>query len=908
MPDGNYVDLTYDSRDRLTKSRDLAGNEQRYTYDSVDNPITTEAWATLPSSSRKRTQTFTVDLLDRVTQVQGSTTSIASNFTYDAAGRQTTATDPNLVQSTQVYDDLDRLIATVADSASGGLQATTGMSYDAVGHLRGVVDPKGLATTYVYDALGRLTQQNSPDSGTTSYTYDDAGNRASKTDARNVTATYTYDALNRPLTITFPTAAENVVYLYDTPNTVCQTGETFSQGRLSKLTDQSGTTEFCYDRFGHIVRKVQTVGGQVQVVRYTYDLANRLASLTYPDGTVADYLRDTQGRVKEVGVTATGGTRQILLNNAKYLPDGPASSWQYGNGRTLARTYDLDYRATGVRDPGAGGLDIGYVYDSGSYLTQVTTQSTALVRAKFEYDALGRMRSRKSATDVVQESYSYDTTGNRLTAGEWYTVSDPNAPPGGGGTIDQFSTLNYTYAVDSHRLTAVGSEPRAYSANGNLLSIGDPVAPGGLLRSEYIYNDANRMSIAKQNGVISGTYLYNGLGEQVQRQTGVTTRFVYDESGQLLGQYDNAGGALQQYVWLEGQPIGMMVSPTQAASANARLKYVESDALGTPRAIIDPTRSVAIWRWDEMKEGFGDHAPESDPDGDGVQLLFDLRFAGQRYDAASGLHYNYMRDFDPSVGRYTQSDPLGLLGGINTYSYVGGNPLAGIDPSGLVYGDGVLELEDVFFGPTVWMREQMGLTQEFSQAEIDFTFGFFDNASFGLSSLTRKLMGNEGFVNECSSAYSAGGWAAVAFDLLTGSGLVKGGLKGLAKANIWSMRAFKRGQVLEQMFGHNLPGNFPVIDRFANGIATSIKSLNLNAKTYQSASRLSRTLTGYVNKVASFNGRTWAGVTVRSGDITGRALDLIVPGSGSPAQRAAIQQAIQYATSRGVSLNLIIYP
>lgn len=88
--------------------------------------------------------------------------------------------------------------------------------------------------------------------------------------------------------------------------------------------------------------------------------------MTYPDGTLVDYLRDTQLQVKEIGVT--GGTRQVLLNNATYLPAGPASAWTYGNGRTMTRGYDLDYRATGVRDPGVGGLDIGYVYDSASYL------------------------------------------------------------------------------------------------------------------------------------------------------------------------------------------------------------------------------------------------------------------------------------------------------------------------------------------------------------------------------------------------------------------------------------------------------------------------------------------------------------------------------------------------------------
>ena len=67
--------------------------------------------------------------------------------------------------------------------------------------------------------------------------------------------------------------------------------------------------------------------------------------------------------------------------------------------------------------------------------------------------------------------------------------------------------------------------------------------------------------------------------------------------------------------------------------------------------------------------------------------MFDLRFPGQRYDAASGLHYNYYRDYDPAVGRYTQSDPIGLAGGISTYGYVGGNPLARFDIFGLKPGD-----------------------------------------------------------------------------------------------------------------------------------------------------------------------------------------------------------------------------
>ncbi len=65
-----------------------------------------------------------------------------------------------------------------------------------------------------------------------------------------------------------------------------------------------------------------------------------------------------------------------------------------------------------------------------------------------------------------------------------------------------------------------------------------------------------------------------------------------------------------------------------------------------------------------------------------------MRFPGQRYDAASGLNYNYFRDYEPGSGRYTQSDPIGLAGGILTFGYVGANPFSWADSKGLVKWDG----------------------------------------------------------------------------------------------------------------------------------------------------------------------------------------------------------------------------
>jgi hypothetical protein len=133
-------------------------------------------------------------------------------------------------------------------------------------------------------------------------------------------------------------------------------------------------------------------------------------------------------------------------------------------------------------------------------------------------------------------------------------------------------------------------------------------------------------------------------------------------------------------------------------------------------------------------------------------------------------------------------------------------------------------------------------------------------------------------------------------------------LLSVAESGVWKLNPFARGQQIEQALGHNLPGNFPVIDRFENGFATSIKSLDLDAAAYQSSTTLNRTLTGYVDKVAGFRGNTWANVRIRSQDIAGRALDLAIPHGGSAAQQAIINQSVKYGASRGVTVNVITFP
>jgi RHS repeat-associated protein len=107
---------------------------------------------------------------------------------------------------------------------------------------------------------------------------------------------------------------------------------------------------------------------------------------------------------------------------------------------------------------------------------------------------------------------------------------------------------------------------------------------------------------------------------------------------------------------------------------------VFADHLGTPRQVINTAKQLR-WRWDNT-EPFGANAANQNPANLGV-FAYNLRFPGQYFDSETGLHYNMFRDYDPKNGRYLESDPIGLDGGLNTYGYAGENPLSFVDLLGL---------------------------------------------------------------------------------------------------------------------------------------------------------------------------------------------------------------------------------
>ncbi len=401
---------------------------------------------------------------------------------------------------------------------------------------------------------------------------------------------------------------------------------------------------------------MQTLNGVASTLRYAYNKSGRLASLTYPDGSVADYVRDTLGRISQIGLTRPGQARQVVVNGVTYAAFGPATGWTYGNGRQLQRPLDLDYRLQAVHDPAAGGLSLAFGYDPVGSITELKNGAGTVVQAKYAYDALGRLtQTQDGATATPIETYGYDATGNRTSL------------------TTAAGTSTYSYPADSHHLVAVGGEARGHDAAGNTTSIGGKA---------FTYNDANRVNAVKLGGAVAERYGYNHRGERVLRapEGGDAQITVYDEAGQWLGNYSAAGQAQQQAIWLDNYPVALI---NVVAAGVPELAYVQPDHLGTPRVVIDAVRDVAIWEWSNKSEVFGDQAPANDPDGDGVAFELALRFPGQQATDASGMFYNYQREYDPVVGRYSQSDPIGLAGGLNSYLYVDAAPIAYSDPLGL---------------------------------------------------------------------------------------------------------------------------------------------------------------------------------------------------------------------------------
>ena len=616
-------------------------------------------------------------------QAQVSTTL----FEYDAQGNLTKRTDPRGVVTTQSYDGLHRLIQQIQPTVAAGVPKST-MSYDGQDRPKSVTDPRNLVTSYTVNGLGDTTQLASPDTGTASLTFDAAGNVLTRLDARGKTVAYSYDGLNRLLLIDYPTGVDTA-FEYD-GGTV---GAPNAKGRLTKITDESGITTYAYDGFGRVLTKTQTVGSastaKVRTVSYGYGTTGsstgKLISLTYPSGNRVNYSYNGNGQVLSMtlnpannnGVGTNTAVTTPLLNNITYNPTSQVTGWEWGNHTVAApsgvtRTYDLDGRLTSfpIGHSSQLGLIRTVVYDAASRITGYTHVNGSNVAQPaqdhaFGYDDLNRVTSWAQST--TSQAYSYDLTGNRLT--------------------QTIGATSYSYATPatSNRLTSttgpVPAQTNTYDAAGNLLTNGT---------ATFTYSDRGRMKTAKV-GANTVTYVLNGL-EQRTSKTGPTALvatgqalYAYDEQGQLLGEYDAALIAKYETAYLGSTPVAVL---SQSVTGNGNNKtyttsthYAYADQIDTVRALARNSDNKLRWKWDNA-DPFGTAPPNNNPQALGA-FTYHPRFPGQVYDSETNLHYNLNRDYDPRLGRYIQSDPIGLNAGLNTYAYVNGQPLSLIDSLGL---------------------------------------------------------------------------------------------------------------------------------------------------------------------------------------------------------------------------------
>lgn len=188
-------------------------------------------------------------------------------------------------------------------------------------------------------------------------------------------------------------------------------------------------------------------------------------------------------------------------------------------------------------------------------------------------------------------------------------------------------------------------------------------------------------SASDSDGAITKVEFYSGttlLGTATSAPYAYTWSNVPAGSYSLTAQATDNSGAVTT-----SAPATITVSAVMAHG----VYYVYADQVNAPRVITDSTNKV-VWRWDS--DPFGSDAANEDPDGDGARFAYNLRFPGQYFDQETGLHYNYFRDYDPSTGRYVQSDPIGLEGGsFSTFTYASNIPTSQIDPSGLANGPAV---------------------------------------------------------------------------------------------------------------------------------------------------------------------------------------------------------------------------
>ncbi|MFC0005790.1 pre-peptidase C-terminal domain-containing protein [Micromonospora siamensis] len=853
-PDGSVRETSFDADRRVVAETTAAGTAQERTSTTTRDPVTHLPTALVDPYGRRTTLDYGPNGdLTSVTALAGTAAAQAATVTSGGPYRQLTSVTDDQGRSTRMEYDNDGNLVAATDAAG----RTRRYTYNGAGQVTSSVDPLGNTTRYRYE-LGDLVEVTDPLGRTTRSFTDAVGRPVAVTDAQGVLEQVRYDPDNQVVAST-DGLGRSTAFDYD------------GNGNLTSFTDPRGnTTRVDYDNSDRPVTVTDPLGKQA---RQAYDVLGRAVSATDRRGKTTVTAYDGLGRTTFIGYGATAGptyesTKRFsydTLDRLTTIDDSAGGAitlaWNAldqvtsvtGPAGTVGYSYDAAGRRAGMTVPGQPAISYGY--DATGLIERITQGGTT---ATWHRDAAGRTDRVEQAGVVTR--YAYDAA-SQLTGMTYETAG--GVPIGNlgyrydrtGRVADLTGTLAHVTIPSTgppasydaaNRLTGRGARTFAYDDEGNLTSDGS---------SSYAWNARGELAGVTGPGVAT-TYGYDAAGRLASRTSGgATTGFLYDGPNLVREQ---TGSAVADRL-----TAGLDQTLVRTDAAGARVPI--TDALGSVLGLADSSGTLTTeYRYDP----FGAVTAKGAGSGNTQQ------FTGRERDADTGLLYNRARWYSPETGRFLSQDPAGLGGGsTNLYTYALNDPVNLSDPN----GDCPICVA-IIVGALVGGATSVGI-------------------GAGISALTgRKYSWNDALKDFAIGAALGGLTGGAGAWLKAGSG-------------VWKLGQFERGLAIEAKLGGNLPRSFPTIDRFANGTATSIKSVDLGAKTYQSAAKLTSRLKGYVDKAAGFaksNPVTFDGVTIRPGQVAARELEVVVPRGATAAQQNALNQIVQYGAQKGVTVRVIV--
>jgi RHS repeat-associated protein len=671
-PQEEITEYRYTERDNLESVTDHYGQSTSYSYDDQDRLLS------VTDALGKQVLTQVYDAEGRlISRRDGIGNTVSYEYAANPSGRGFNYRPSKITYPTYerylTYDRAHRLTrdAVVLDGEDGRVES---YAYDQSGNLIRYTNADGQAATYAYDALNRPYAYTSPLGESIRVVYDNRDNIVAVTDPRGNTTRYSYDRSDR-VTSEINPLGETIRYAYD------------PSGNTVEITDAKGQRRvYAYDQAHQLESARYFETGEVvpaQEVELSYDGVGRY--LTWDDGFAsARYAYDKVGRLLSETIDY-GGLRFNQSNS--YYENGLIETYTDPEGRVSTFDFDPGNRISSIDLPGVGivsinqyywlaperitlpgGMQQVYRWSDLLELENLIVQdpaATMISQLDYSYNKLGFIESRRQ--DGLTTHYGYDGDG-RLT-----TVESQGSPARAferDAIGNRVSSENGVSRWVYNELNQLESRPGVtydYDAAGNLLSKTD----NGIV-TRYVYDMLHRLvRVEDEAGKVIAEYGYDPFDHRIWKEVnGARTYYVYAGEG-LVGEYDDSGNPLVSYGYWPSSPWS--TNPVYQRSGDD-YAFFHTDHLSTPTLLTDVNGNV-VWSASYDVDGNATISSAS-------TITNNFRFPGQYYDAETGLHYNLRRYYDPAIGRYITSDPIGVAGGLNQYLYAGGNPVRFFDPRG----------------------------------------------------------------------------------------------------------------------------------------------------------------------------------------------------------------------------------